>query len=221
MCYARRMHWRGYLIVTFFIAVLAGLFFISPFLQDIFFLVTEDVNNFASGNIGVTMIFFIALAAFSAMFSPFSSTPIVPIAVSLWGWEITAALLLSGWIVGDIISYAIGFFAGHPLLRQFVSDEKAHAYEARLSAHMTFIRALLVRLALPAEVGYAFGLIKYHIGAYLIATIIAEVPFVFITVHAASALVALNPIVFLGWFLALCVLVGVSYFLFHTYRNAQ
>lgn len=215
------MHWRGYFIIAFLIAVLAGFFFVSPFLQNIFFLITEDVNNFASGNIGITMSFFIVLAAFSAMFSPFSSTPIVPIAVSLWGWEITAALLLSGWIIGDIISYAIGFFAGHPLLRQFVSDEKARMYEKRLSAHMTFTRALLVRLALPAEVGYAFGLIQYHVGAYLIATIIAEIPFVFITVHAADALVALNPIVFLGWFFALCAFVGVSYFLFRTYRNAQ
>ena len=208
------MHWRGYIIGGVVIVCLAALFFVSPFLQDIFFLVIEDVGNFASGNTGGSMVVFVLLAAVSVMLSPFSSTPIVPIATSLWGWETAVALLLFGWFIGAIISYAIGFFAGHPILRQFVGDEKASSYEEYFLTRMTLIRAVLIRLALPAEVGYAFGLIKYNIGMYLAATVVAEIPFAFITVHAADAFIALKPIVFAGWILALAALIGVSYFFF-------
>ena len=213
------MHWRGYIIVTLIIAALAGLFFVSPFLQDIFFLITRDVNNFASGNMGITMVFFVILAAISAMVSPFSSVPTVPIAVSLWEWEVATVLLLLGWIIGGGIAYAIGYAAGNPILRRFIHEEKIKRYEKYFSERMTFPAALLVRLSLPAEIGYAFGVMRYRFSFYFLATVIAEIPVAIVAVRAADALVTLNPFAFLGWLLALLALICVSYFFFRLKKS--
>jgi len=213
------MTMRGYLIVFFLIAIIAGFFFTSPLLRDIFFAITEDIGSFAGGNIGLAMAVFLALAALSAMFSPFSSTPLIPVAVSLFGFWPSAILLICGWLLGDIVSYVIGYYAGHPLLREFISDEKARMYERRILSRMTFSRALLIRLALPAEVGYAFGLIKYNFGIYMFVTILAEVPFAYATVKASDALLNVNPLLFAAWIGALVVVIGVSYHFFSKIRR--
>ncbi len=212
--------YRGYIIGGVAIVFLAALFFVSPFLQDIFFAVATDVENFASGRENLIKILFVILAALSAMISPLSSTPILPVAVSLWGFSLTSTLLLFGWLLGDVIAYFIGRFAGHTIARQFVGEERLNRYETYFSEHATFLKALLVRLALPAEVGYAFGLIKYNFGAYFLITLIAEGLFAVATVQASDAFIALKPVVFAGWILALTLLISISYFFFRKNRKA-
>ncbi|MEK7134238.1 MAG: VTT domain-containing protein [Patescibacteria group bacterium] len=221
VCYAGGMHWRGYIIITLIIVALAGLFFASPFLQDIFFIIAEDTSAYAAGHPFLAVAFFVFLAAISAMISPFSSVPIVPIAVLIWGWEITAGLLWSGWLAGGMLSYVIGRFAGNPILRQFIKPEKLYAHEERFSCRITFPGVLLLCLALPAEVGYAFGLIKYHFGKYIFATAIAEVPVAIVSVRAADALVSLDMTRFAEWVFLFTAIIGTAYFLFHKFRNAQ
>lgn len=210
---------RGYLVVFFVIAIIAAFFFTSPLLRDIFFTVAEDVGSLAGGNIGLAMAVFLALAALSAMFSPFSSAPLIPIAVALWGFWPSAILLMCGWLLGDAISYFIGYYAGHPLLREFISDEKARMYEKRILSRMTFSRALLIRFALPAEVGYAFGLIKYNFPIYMFVTILAEVPFAYATVKASDAFLNVNPMLFTTWIGALVLVIGIAYYFFSKIRG--
>ena len=217
--YTTRMHSRKYLIVALVIGAIAGLFFASPFLQDLFFAVAGDAAAYARGHSLAAVVFFVLLAAFSAMISPFSSVAIIPFAVALWGVWTTSALLILGWFIGDMIAYAVGRYAAHPLIAQFMKEETLTRYEHNLSDSMTLFRAFLLRLALPAEVGYAFGLIKYHFGAYMIVTVLAEVPFAFLTVRAADALVTLDVRMFAVWTALLVVLVGAAYVFFTRSRH--
>lgn len=206
--------YRGYIIGGGVIALLAALFFVSPFLQDLFFIVVKDAGDFASQNTALAVSFFILLAAISSMVSPFSSVPVIPFAVTLWGVGVTTTLLVLGWLIGDVIAYAIGRYAAHPLIAQFVKEKKLARYRRYFSDHATFLRALLVRLALPAEIGYAFGLIKYNFGSYILVTFITEAIFAVPTVLAVDALIALHPTVFAVWVLALVAVIITFYFLF-------
>lgn len=213
------MHWHRYLLVVLAILVIAGLFFVSPFLQELFSAISKDTSAYAAGHPLAVILFFILLATLSAMFSPFSSIPVVPFAVALWGVNETITLLLLGWLIGGACAYIIGKYAAHPLIAQFMKEEKLTEYEHSISKRMTFSRALLIRLAFPAEVGYAFGLIKYNFVKYMIVTFVAELPFAFLFVHAAEAFIALKPIIFIGWLSVLIALVGTGYFFFHKNRK--
>ncbi|MEK9167718.1 MAG: VTT domain-containing protein, partial [Patescibacteria group bacterium] len=206
--------YRRYIIGGVLVALLAALFFVSRFLQDLFFVVIEDIGAFAAENTATVTLFFVLFAALSAMISPFSSAPIVPVAVALWGVETTIALLLLGWLLGDIFAYAIGRFAGHPIARQLIREEELQKYELYFSKHATFVRALLARLVFPAEIGYGFGLIRYNFGAYMFVTFIAEALFAVLTVEAADALISLRPAMFIGWILAIFAAIGCCYLLF-------
>lgn len=206
--------YRGYIIGGGIVAFFAVLFFVSPLLRDFFFAITRDTGNFAAQNAELAILFFIVLAALSALLSPFSSTPIVPVAVALWGIESTFALLLFGWLLGDALAYAIGRFGAHTFLKQFIREEKLNGYEQYVFKHITFISALLARLAFPAEIGYVFGLIRYKFGAYMLVTFIAEAVFAVPTVLAADALIALRPAAFAGWMLAFVAAIAFFYLLF-------
>lgn len=208
------MHWRGYLLVVLALLVFAGLFFASPFLQELFSAISKDTSNYAAGHPFAVILFFILLAALSAMVSPFSSVPVVPFAVAFWGVNETILLLLVGWLIGGTCAYVVGKYAAHPLIAQFMKEDRLTKYEHSISERMTFSRALLIRLALPAEVGYAFGLIRYDFVKYIIVTLAAELPFAFLSVHAAEAFLALDALRFAGWVFLLVLLVGVSYLVF-------
>jgi len=213
--------YRKYALIALVIAFAAGLLFASSSLQDTFFLITDRAGDFTAQNMVLVSSVFILLAALSAMISPFSSTPIVPIAVALWGTELATTLLLAGWLIGDGAAYVAGRYAGHPLLEQFFDEEKLRKYEKYFSEHMTFFRALLVRIALPAEIGYGFGLINYNFIKYSVVTIVAETLFAIITVQASDALVSLNPIAFVSWSATLIIIVGGFYYLFRRTHKSK
>jgi len=210
---------RGTVIGVILLALLAVVFFVSSSLQGIFFDIVAEAEVLSIAHEKGAVALFIFFAAFSAMISPFSSVPLVPVAVTLWGWELTATLLLVGWLVGDSVAYAIGRFAGHAVLCRIINAEKLREYETYFSAHATFFTTLLVRLAMPAEIGYAFGIIRYRFWKYILVTAIAEIPFAVITIRASDALISFQPYEFLGWLAALCIIVGVCSYIFRRRRH--
>jgi uncharacterized membrane protein YdjX (TVP38/TMEM64 family) len=204
---------RKYLIPISILLVIGLISLASTTLQELFLSIMGQAEKFADALPIVTIVSFVALAALSALVSPFSSAPLIPIAVSLWGATSTTLLLLCGWLIGDIAAYYIGKYGGNPLLQKFLSVGKVRQYETYFAERMTFMKALIIRLALPAEVGYGFGIIKYNFSIYLIITAIAETVFAIVTVQAAGAFVNLDMEVFSVWLLVLGGLVGGFYYL--------
>ena len=210
---------RRYAIVALVTAVAAGFLFASSSLQEIFFSITEQAESISHQNAVLVYTIFIVLAALSAMISPFSSAPVVPVAVMIWGVELTTIFLLTGWLLGDVAAYLVGRYAGHPILRVFDVEEKFKKYENYFSERVTFINALLIRLALPAEIGYGFGLLNYNFIKYAAVTIIAETIFAVITVRASDALASLNLSAFISWVAILILIVGTFYYLFSQHQK--
>lgn len=197
------------------IVIAAFLFWSSVTLQEIFYEAVSSIEGYAAQNQILVAVVFVALAALSAMLSPFSSVPLVPIVIMIWGNLLTASLLLLGWMLGGVFTYAIGYYAGYPLVSQLSSFEKIRYYKEKLSQRREFLLVLLFRFAMPAEVpGYVLGIARYSFGKYLLATFLAELPFAIITSYASQALLADKPLIFISWIIIAFLIIGSMFYIF-------
>lgn len=200
-----------------FIAVLgvAFLFWSSYSLQNIFNETVGSVQAYAGQNNVLLIVLFIALAALSAMLSPFSSVPLVPIAIMIWGGLLTTALLLTGWLIGEVLAYGAGYYAGYPFVSQLSSFEKVRYYRERISRKTEFLLIVLFRFAMPAEIpGYVLGIARYNFWKYFLATFLAELPFAIVVSYASEALVAKKPVIFVGLAVATFSVFSVMFYFF-------
>ncbi len=192
-------------------------FWFSVSLQGVFY----DTVSFAEAYVGehqtMGVFVFMALAAVSAMLSPFSSVPLIPVAIMVWGSTWTVAFLVAGWLGGHVITYTIGYYAGYPVAKKLVSLEAIEQYAHRFSKKSEFLLVLLFRLASPAEVpGYVLGAVRYGFVKYFLATFIAEFPFAIITVYASEALIDRKPLI-----VALAIAGGIAFLAvaFHLFKK--
>lgn len=96
----------------------------------------------------------------------------------------------SNQFIGGIIAYAIGFFAGYPLVKKLVSPSKFEKYASLLEQKMSFWLVLLFRTTAPSEIAsYALGIARYDFPKYLIITIVSELPISLIGVYASHAFI--------------------------------
>jgi uncharacterized membrane protein YdjX (TVP38/TMEM64 family) len=120
-----------------------------------------------------------------------SSWLVVPVAIYTWGPFRTLLLLLGGWVLGGVVSYAIGRALGRPVIRWLGLSTFLHRYEERVSRQTPFAVALLVQLALPSEVrGYLFGVGRYRFLPYVLSLFLAELPFAVGVVYGGAGVVA-------------------------------
>lgn len=188
------------ILITFLLIIAAAfLFWSSISIQSIFYETVLSIEKYTAQNEILIVAIFIALAALSAMLSPFSSLPLVPAAIMIWGNFLTGIFLLTGWLLGETLAYFIGYYAGYPLVRQLSSFEKVKYFQEKIPKKAEFWLILLFRFAMPAEIpGYVLGIIRYNFGKYFLATFLAELPFAFISSYAGNALIGNNPVVFIG-----------------------
>ncbi len=175
------------LVVFFGLIVIfcAALLFQSQFIN-----IENLVNLYIieSGTAGVLI--FILFAAFSTVISMFSSLPAVPFAVLAWGKTLTFVFLITGWVIGSLVSYVLGRYGLYTIFKRSVFLKKVVAYQQKLSENSEFILVVLFRLALPSEItGLVLGGLRYNFTKYLLATFISEIPFAIVAVYASGALI--------------------------------
>ncbi len=196
------------IIIFVILAVVTVIFGTSPVLQNGFSYSAEAVNDYITGHEVTGVMAFISFAAISAILSPFTSIPTIPFAVFAWGKVLTFFFLIAGWLVGAMISYAVGRYGLHFIFRRLLPIGKIESYRQKLSEHSELILVVLFRLALPAEVtGLVLGSLRYNFPKYLAATVISEIPFAVVAVYAGGALALNDP-----WSLALWILAGSAIF---------
>lgn len=165
-------------------------FWFSASLRDVFYDAVFFAEAYAGEYQTLGIFVFMALAAVSAMLSPFSSVPLIPVAIMLWGSAWTVAFLVAGWLGGHAITYALGYYAGYPVAKRFIAFEAIEQYAHKFSKKSEFLLVLLFRLAIPAEVpGYVLGTARYGFMKYFLATFIAEFPFAILAVYAGEAFI--------------------------------
>lgn len=190
-------------------------FWSSLYLQDLFYNSLEAFRIYIEENEFLGIAVFFLLAALSAMLSPFSSIPLIPVAIVSWGAPLSLILLLGGWLFGESITYFIGKYAGRSLLKFFIPFEKIEHYKKLVPEKSQFLLVLLFRLAVPAEIpGYVLGAVGYDFWKYLLATFLAELPFAIITIYSGKAFVTGDRIVFISLILLLISLISLAAYLF-------
>lgn len=203
------------LITVLFFIITAFVFWSSATLQNLFYGSVDFFAKYIDQHKILGVLVFLGLAAVSALFSPFSSAPLIPAGVVIWGGNIVFFLLAIGWLIGDLTAYLIGRFARRAVISRFVPQEKLDYYKEMISQKARFWFVLLFRFALPSEItGYALGIIHYHFGKYLLATVLVEIPFAFLTVYSGEAFVKGNVLLFISLvsFAAAAVYLTLYYF---------
>lgn len=198
-----------------------ALYWSSSSLQKTFIELAGALKEYEADHVLLTEIFFVILGAISAMLSPFSSAPLIPFAVAIWGKTMTTSLLFIGWMIGGSLTYLLGDKIGYHILKNYVTlDEAITSYRHRLNPGTEFTIVLLFRLAMPAEIpGYVLGTIRYNFWKYLLATGIAELPFAILTVYAGGAVLDKNPYLLAVMALAIVAILSTAFYLFHKKLN--
>jgi len=181
---------KRYLYIFFLITALAFIFWYSAKVQESFYRVVALLEAHAALRPLTTIAIFVLFAAVSAMVSPFSSVPLVPPAILIWGSERTFLLLLIGWLFGGVFTYLAGCYGINPVLRRFIDIEnKIEYYQSKISKRAELWLVMLFRLAMPAEIpGYVLGSIRYHFAWYFFATLVSEFMFALATVYGSAAI---------------------------------
>lgn len=177
-----------------------------------------ESNRSVFFSLGIFWLFAVA----SVLLGPFTSAPLVPIALLLWGNWVTYWILFSGWITGAIITYTIGRHLGRAIVLKIISPEKANAWQEFISSRVTFLIAFLFRLAMPAETGYIFGLARYNFLKYIFITTLIESLTATILIFSGKALIDRNFVTFISWIAIVVILLSTSsYLLAHKIKKGR
>jgi len=180
-------------------------------------------ENLTHRNELLSIFVFIGLGALSTMLSSFSSTPLVPIAVIVWGSTPTALYLLAGWMIGDVLSYVIGYYAGNPILKKFVRlDEKIDYYRKKIPPDAEFKLVFFFIMSMPSEVpNYTLGTLRYNFLKYFLTITLGEMIFAFVTAYAGQALIQKNYLLFAGGVALLLLFFSYFFYLFNKYLREK
>ena len=207
--------YKQYFFAFLILIFLAVIFWSSLSLQNVFFNAVSLIKNYFEINPVLGIGIFVGLAAISAMFSPFSSVPLAPAAVIIWGIIPTFLFLLSGWLVGETLAYFTGRYVGYPVIKKFMPLEKFEHYHRHFSPKTEFLLVFLFRLSMPAEIpGYILGIARYNFGKYFLATVLSELPFAFLISYAGEAFILNKQLVFIGSIAAAITIMSFMFYLF-------
>ncbi len=204
------------LVLLAIIVAVILIFWSSTMLQDEYWQLVSFFENHAEARPVLSIFVFLILNVLSVMFLFFSSLWLVPVAVSVWGSFATVLLLLAGWFLGAIFSYILGRYTGYPILKYFVPLRKLDYYQDIFSKNSSFLLLFLLRFTIPSEIpGYALGIFRLNFLKYLLVTILAEIPYAFVTVYAIGTILNRDPIV-LGliifvWLSAMMLMIRLLY----------
>jgi uncharacterized membrane protein YdjX (TVP38/TMEM64 family) len=148
-------------------------------------------------------------SALGVVVAPLSFLPALPIAVSVFGPFLAAALSVAGWSVGAIIAFWVTRVCGRPLLLKLANLSAIDRFEAYLSPRASFWWMVFFRMVVPVDIAsYALGLLtRVSFFPYLAATVLGITPFAFIFSYAGSAIIRGK-----GTAVMVLSLIGVSVF---------
>lgn len=203
-----RKHTIGILLILVAIFIFAISFQIQSFVEVSF----TTLKNFIELHLVSGLLIFIGLSALSAMLSPFSVVPFIPAAILVWGPVSTMGIILLGWVLGGMVSFALARYLGRPILRKFMSFEVIDRYLKQLPEKLEFELIMVFRLALPSEIpGYTIGLTQFPFQKYLLATILSEIPFAVISVYASEAFLEKQYIPLVMWIIVATLIIGIMF----------
>jgi uncharacterized membrane protein YdjX (TVP38/TMEM64 family) len=198
--FGNRKMWGSVLgIVAIGILFIAVALFANTYQYEIQSVVVHD------GSIG--MILYVLVTAFATVVAPVSALPLIPLAVSMWGWIVTGILSVIGWVIGSQIAFFIARKYGKTVIEKIISLEKIEDFEKHFSAKNIFWTVVFLRMTVPVDIlSYALGLFSTMSStSYFLATVIGVIPFAFIFSYAGSLPPGLQVMTFIEIFFVLAL----------------
>ena len=132
---------------------------------------------------------YVTLLAASVVLMPFSSLPLLPLAISVFGVGLTAWLSALGWWLGCLVAFQLAR-RGRPMLERLASMREVDRLESMVPANVGFGGIVLLRMVLPVDlVSYALGLLKQlPFRRYALASLLGILPFSFVWSYAGGEL---------------------------------
>jgi uncharacterized membrane protein YdjX (TVP38/TMEM64 family) len=110
-------------------------------------------------------------------------------------------LLWTGWFLGALAAYAVGRYAGRPLLQRVVRPGALERYEKWAQTGESLVPILILQLAVPSDLaGYVFGLVRCRLSIFIPALALAEIPYALGSVYLGASFLQrkIAPLVLLG-----------------------
>lgn len=164
---------------------------------------------------GLGMTVFFASSAVAVLMPLLTNLPLLPLAVLAWGPWWTAGLLLSGWVLGAALSFALGRHARDLILRHFPSVQRHADIDRLIHPRHRLWSLILLRMTFPVDVlSYALGLFSARttLAENVVSTALGAAPFavlfaLFPTFSGAAQLAVLGA--------SLLVFVAYVYWMLH------
>ena len=162
---------------------------------------------------------YVLISLFGALVAGISSTPLIPLALAIWGAETTVVMTAVGWTLGSLAAFLLSRRFGEKLVCRIVNVCDLEDYQHRISSKGLFWKLLLARIFLPVDLlSYAIGLFtKMNIFSFITATFIGSAVFTVLAVYAAELSVPVQ--IFLGLAVILIFFVWAQKFIKKTFSN--
>ncbi len=133
------------------------------------------------------MLLYVLLGIVTVMIPFGTLLPFIPLAVSLFGWQVTALLTELAWVLGSQMLFEFSRDFGRPVIDKYVSTRYLH-HIARLIEGKGILQALFIRMVAHGDtVSYAFGMFtKVSRTEFLIVTAIGVAPGAFMYAYFGS-----------------------------------
>jgi uncharacterized membrane protein YdjX (TVP38/TMEM64 family) len=188
---------KGALFTLLGLFALAALVFMVPALR-------EAVGNVLSGDAGnlrrelrdlgpAGALVLVALMLVHAVV-PFPSELINAAAGFVYGFWIALPLVLAGWLLSALATYAIGRHAARPVLQRFIGEERLEE-GARLverGGRTALLAARLVPIVPYSAVGYVAGAAQVPLWRFAWTTVVGSVPLCAAVVYLGNRLDSLS-----------------------------
>ncbi|MEY3783707.1 MAG: hypothetical protein RLZZ230_29 [Candidatus Parcubacteria bacterium] len=147
-----------------------------------------ELSSMATTDNGLGMLAYVTITAIAIILAPVSTLPLIPLAVAIWGWVITAVLSIIGWTIGSQIAFYLARRYGKKLVQRFISLERFNSFEKRFPPENLFWTVVLLRMTVPVDIlSYALGLFSTMSSkAFFFSTLIGVTPFAFIFSYTGS-----------------------------------
>jgi uncharacterized membrane protein YdjX (TVP38/TMEM64 family) len=165
--------------------IIAGIFVFSAFLTQQY---TETLQELIMGYDFAGIILYILAIILAIVVAPFTSIPLIPLAVSLWGIFWTVIISVFGWTLGSMLAFWIARKYGSGIVRRFVSLEKIKENYKHIPENNLFWYLIFLRAVTPVDIlSYALGLFT-DIGwkIYFFTTLLGVIPATVILAYLGS-----------------------------------
>ena len=142
-------------------SVRAGLWVIALFAAGVLLAreFAAPIQNVLSANARLGILVFVATSVVAVLIPMLTNLPLVPLAVLAWGPWWTAVMLLSGWIAGAALAFALGRHARDWILRHFPAVKRHGNIDRLIHPHHRLGSLVLLRMTFPVDVlSYGLGL---------------------------------------------------------------